>query len=50
MLLKMSLIGLVHIPTLVSALNSTIVFDSNNISHAYAPTLCGLVPTTTNPL
>jgi hypothetical protein len=49
---RTSLVGLSHIPMLVSALNSTIVSyfkdDSNNLSHAYDPASCGLVPTTTN--
>jgi hypothetical protein len=54
MLRRMSLVGLHHIPMLVSFLNSTIVFlyfkdDSNNVSHAYAPASFGLVPTTANP-
>ncbi len=51
---RTSLVGLNHIPTLVSVLSSTIIFffkdNSNDLLHAYAPASCRLVPTTTNPL
>jgi hypothetical protein len=49
---RTSLVGLSHIPMLVSTLNSTIVSyfkdDFNNLLHANDPASCKLVPTTTN--